>query len=445
MKDNSFYGLIGLFLLMFSIKEILNQCEVQHCKQCESNNNTLCTTCDDGYWIDNNRCEQCPTNCLTCDSNQNCTKCINTNFELINGTCKCKLNNCLKCSENATNICDECINANYNKTNGTCICKESHCLTCNETGSSCSQCENNFKLNNGKCICEVDKCVKCSSTEKCKECDVNFEFINGSCICNVSHCAECSNEKDKCKTCNANFIMKNSTCPCYDRNCLECASPLYGTCKKCKYNFTLTNEGTCINKSISNCLYYNDKSCDYCEFGYSLENGTCNNKSINCTDVNCKECYDQNGTETCFDCKDGYTLENGKCTKNPECDLFVNNICVHCPENYFNVNSTCFLKCKGADCNKDKTNYTCLKCEKNSLVEIPNCNSTEYCNVTNCAMCIKKNECIRCDVGYGLYNKQCVECPDFCLHCDYDKKCKSCIKGYTLVNGTCFETFNIIE
>ena len=41
MKDNSFYGLIGLFLLMFSIKEILNQCEVQNCKQCESNNNTL--------------------------------------------------------------------------------------------------------------------------------------------------------------------------------------------------------------------------------------------------------------------------------------------------------------------------------------------------------------------------------------------------------------------
>lgn len=507
MKDYYFYGLLSLYVLIFIFTEVLTYtCSVDNCKECKEDNSNACTICNDGYWLDNKKCTQCPNNCLTCTSNQTCNSC-NKNFNLTNGSCICNLTGCVSCSTEKGK-CLTC-DTNYQLIDGVCKCSEPNCKICSKN-DKCLECDNNFLLNedNHSCYCKEPNCAQCSSTKKCTQCKINHEitsnqncncllnncitcsteeekvclecdvnFIpndNGKCICNLSHCAECSNVKNKCKTCKNNFvldnnnscicnlpncescsdnidnkceecketfIMKNGTCPCYDRNCLECDSPLYGTCKKCNNNLNLTNEGTCVNDSIPNCLYYNDKSCDYCEFGYSLKDDTCIPQSVNCTIVGCKECYSQNGEETCIDCNDGYTLEHGKCTQNPECDLFVNNICIHCPGDYFNLNSTCFLKCKGADCDTDKINNTCkntcIKCEKNSLIEIPNCKPKNYCTVNNCAMCFKKEECIRCDVGYGLFDNQCVECPDFCLHCDHDKKCKSCINRYILENGIC--------
>ena len=64
-------------------------------------------------------------------------------------------------------------------------------------------------------------------------------------------------------------------------------------------------------------------------------------------------------------------------------------------EDYFNINSTCFLKCKGADCDTDKINNTCknpcIKCEKNSLIEKPNCKPADYCTVKNW-QCVSKKK-----------------------------------------------------
>ena len=64
------------------------------------------------------------------------------------------------------------------------------------------------------------------------------------------------------------------------------------------------------------------------------------------------------------------------------------------------------------------------------------------CNVNNCLLCDKINECTKCKEGYELYKKRCYntncEIFGFCKFCDeYD--CLKCLKGYKLNYGVCEE------
>ena len=64
------------------------------------------------------------------------------------------------------------------------------------------------------------------------------------------------------------------------------------------------------------------------------------------------------------------------------------------------------------------------------------------CNIKNCLLCDKRNECIKCDENYELdkrrcYNKNC-DIYGFCKFCDeYD--CLKCKKGYKLNYGLCIQ------
>lgn len=83
------------------------------CKTCSG---TVCSACNDGYYLNNGQCVTCPSGCIACDS-QYCTGCLQTWFMTSTKLCaKCQ-SNCQTCSAN--NSCQVC-NSGFNLKDGSC-------------------------------------------------------------------------------------------------------------------------------------------------------------------------------------------------------------------------------------------------------------------------------------------------------------------------------------
>ncbi|KAL4455968.1 hypothetical protein ABPG73_015501 [Tetrahymena malaccensis] len=132
---------------------------------------------------------QCPLNCSSCDSNQNCLTCLdgyyiatnpNTNLAYCKLTCApqqyatlpdsitqsqtCQncINNCSLCS--ADKQCDNC-NSNYEF-----ISQIAQCLpTCNS---------NQYRDSNFQCQNCMTNCLKCTGPSNCSNCQSPFQFDN---------------------------------------------------------------------------------------------------------------------------------------------------------------------------------------------------------------------------------------------------------------------------
>ena len=101
---------------------ICYKCEIIYCDECT---NTVCTKCLDGFYLNNNKCSFCNTNCETCSgSADNCDSC-NFGYYKSNGECKKCDSNCYSCSGSAA-FCTNCNYGYYLDSSNSCVQCVSH-------------------------------------------------------------------------------------------------------------------------------------------------------------------------------------------------------------------------------------------------------------------------------------------------------------------------------
>ena len=458
-------------------------------------------TCPTGFYNSNNFddinnksniCKKCIDNCSYCHNNNECMIC-SKDYTLLNGKCvkECPLeyvkvnendfNFCRKCSsgcnqceETDTEICKSCIQNKYlfdnkcidfcpeqyysNEFNICNKCSVDDCSICSNNGKTCEKCTGSYAILNNKCLencpsgfkrsdnklhceeCLVDNCNNCDIDKNiCNRCNKDFFKLSDD-LC--SHMCPLSTFPVKANSINYKLYSSyqndqyiNNICVKCNDKCLECVNSQ--RCNKCKNNFYLDNNETCV---VS------------CEDGKAED--TKSGKCITCTDFhNCKKC-DSNNPEICLNCKnDFYLTKEGKCVELcPEqyyentntkecspCSLNCKNCssllkCNKCLDNFLIYNGVCTDNCpdyyveSGESCIECETQLQCLKCDTKDVTKCVKCKDN---------LILFDNRCINsCPETYReLPNKTCEKCINNCKNCDNNPLgCNSCIPPYNLLN-----------
>ena len=341
-------------------KECYELCEKGKCtKNSDDINNQYCTSCIDGYYLENGNCK---VNC--------------SNGYEISGK------ECVGCADN---FCDIFI-----------------VNTCN-----CTKCKfDNYFINTSNSCEECDKsCLKCEGDrDLCTECDKSHFLFDSKCIDCATNCSETDSDKCKCKKCNAKFYLKDFLCYNCIGNCTTCTNS--SKCDKCDNNYFVNDEGTCSpcplnckEREADNC------QCKACDDHFFLKDKAC----IKCDD-NCKTC--EINSDHCTTCEFNYFLneENNECvecsTNCKTCDKRKDN-CTTCNDRKYltkeNKCENCSEKCKTCDNSTIDGNDHCLTCDNNSIYKyLINDDNNKTC-VENCTtigrefnddytMCVMKNK-----------------------------------------------------
>ena len=184
-----FIGKAALYLLVLTTLVFSQGCNDANCKTCVTP--SICTECNDRFFVLNDVCSACSDNCITCSDANLCTKCDKTYFIDIKNTCaSCTtLPNCTNCSD----------------------------------GQSCTLCKDGFFINNKTCTACQKGCKTCTaSADLCTSCQTNYVFSNYT-------CNPCSNAFENCNVCNDTV---------FPLTCISCIKGFYGNsdfsvCKTC--------------------------------------------------------------------------------------------------------------------------------------------------------------------------------------------------------------------
>ena len=462
----------------YYLSEDKDACTVtQNCKNGYGNNGK-CKLCLTGYYnnLDNGKCisNREDNEFKYCQSAlEKCEVCIKDYYlgedKKCSNTKNCSesdLGICTKCQNNyylgkkdnkCTNI-EYCIKSNYNYECEECddkyFVKDNNCLNemINPDGrfknckvsfyydDYCSQCKSNFYLDekDNLCYSSTNKFRKCArvSDNKCVECENSYFLGNDNKCSSIAGCAKSEDENtcieclsDLCKnnknnTCEQNFyIDENNKGDVNNGVCFRCLETNNaGTkCVKCAKNFTLSEDGFCIDKK--HCIEEQDGKCTKCEQNERIDGfikSYClNNKygcveavdgCLQCNDIynfnSCTKCYNgfyfDDYYEFCYECKDGCT----------SCSDYQN--CGGCQtEGYYMVNEAT---------TPDTYDAVCEKC------------------IDGCKKCDNDIDCEICYNGYFLSNQnpqgimKCESCSLWCDECYDADYCLKCIDGYELVS-----------
>lgn len=242
------------------------------CMTCNPTNSTVCYLCfpPQVYNRTSATCvlPQCTTsNCLQCDINGVCTKCM-LNYGLINNQCqKCTSLGCRSCSTNVS-TCDSgsCMLGyvwyfNPTKNIGVCQPCTTGCIVCSVADlSACSTCSLGYYPqadSNGinRCVTCFTNCNACLNATVCTTCASGYLPSSNGSSCNVicsGNCLTCDQiNATKCLTCYAGSTLNTTSNTCVvDFSCNSTASCLF-----CGEGYVLSN-GNCIKclNSDSNCI-----------------------------------------------------------------------------------------------------------------------------------------------------------------------------------------------
>lgn len=117
------------------------------CTQCSNNCNkctgaSACTSCRNGFYLNNGACTACSANCDQCDATK-CTKCEDERYYLFNGSCN-------SCSSKLTNS-QLCTNSDTTKDE-----------------PKIKSCTSNYFLHSGECKLGPNNCYLISDTNVCQ-------------------------------------------------------------------------------------------------------------------------------------------------------------------------------------------------------------------------------------------------------------------------------------
>ncbi|OMJ85287.1 hypothetical protein SteCoe_13456 [Stentor coeruleus] len=449
-------------------------CDNPYCTSCFSDN-TICTDCDNGHYLENNTCFNCDYKCNTCNESLTCESCKENAF-LSEETC----------------VCFDSYGFN---SYGDCVpCNNPDCELCQENYDYCTQCSLGYYESFGTCIsCSLD-CYDCDNSTTCTTCKTNAigPDTNGQCICENSYgknlttgdcdpcienqCSLCQDNNSQCSQCQDGYYLSNNLClPC-NPSCNTCINDI--SCISCKDNFTFYNDLCRCNQGYGldsnyNCLlchntcyecYSNNTICETCYDGFYIDSTICHE----CHNT-CLECLNNDSCTTCknnshifenyCECDINYGRDlNGNCSpceNNCEDCTLNNTICSLCYDGYYLESGIC-LKCENscADCDLDSS--LCTKCYENAFLtnnSVCECESgygldfvEGICKVCNekCELCTGNyDECEVCFLGYGLVleNMTCQACMTGCEECfENALQCTKCSQNYYLNQYNLCET-----
>lgn len=472
-----------------------NNCENCHssCKTCVENYEK-CSSCFEGYYLEENACHICSGNCLTCQDSANCITCKspyllnadNNKCDFLicpdgyyfdsSGICqKCK-SPCRTCFGSSAFDCKSCFES-YGLRETVCILCDSSCKECVDENTKCISCHFPLLLHNFKCLenCPNGYFIHSSSTfclscdSNCLTCDIKTDYClscepskylsnENKCVSCDVQCKGCSNSSDNCINCADNYFYFENKCinECpnefyldkTDFKCKNCSSlcktcfgPLDNQCDSC-FNSQLLIEKQCFpcSETCSTCFGLFSNQCLRCKNGLYLENNQCKefcSKNYFLDQITFKSCIKCH--EKCDDCL-GNTERDCRNCKNPF-DYF------RTVEQNLNLGQ-CYSKCPINSVSNPRTMKCEEKCESDQYINI-NLNTCMNCHLIcenctgptafDCITCRDKlkikflNECLdTCPKGYYLNQtiNQCFPCPNECLDCSNPEICLECEEGY---------------
>lgn len=206
---------------------------------------SVCSVCQDRYYLSSNLCLQVSPLCVTYDSaNGNCLSC-NTDESLENGYC--------------ISISDPIPN----------------CLI--QAADSCSSCKNRFYLSSNTCLQVSPLCVNYDSTNgKCLSCNTGETLTAGACISTSAPISNCLIQAaGTCSVCKDRYYLSSNSCLQVSPFCLNYDST-NGKCLSCGIEETLA-AGICFSSSnpVPNCLTQSGSACLSCKDRYYLSFDSC--------------------------------------------------------------------------------------------------------------------------------------------------------------------------
>ncbi|CAD8214267.1 unnamed protein product [Paramecium octaurelia] len=419
----------------------VHQCKPK-CSSCSNDSNCSDSTytesitqCQDNQYFDQyqDKCQSCPTTCMTCTSFQNCLTCVATFQNPVQG-CICasnqylESNQCNDCPQNCNQCisslqCTECIpNLFRILVNNQCVCQDSYFEYNQE--QTCKKC--------------VENCLKCKLLNECEICLVGYQLSgNNTCAQNPntyfvetlqkyldcpssSTCNPCQGITVSCE-CSDKIITEGEYCD--DGNSIQ-----YDGCFECKFQ---------CQPQCSKCI---DGICYECAtLGWYLDvsQSTYQCKEV-CWDgliVGNEKCDDAITTSNCRDCK--YYCR----TDCVECD-YQNGKCIRCREGLIPENNYCKNICgDGIVVSAIDISFN-EECDDGNLSDYDGCSKICQYQCQNISICddCQNNKCFHCINKYKLNNNlhRC-ECDQYCQSCDFinGQGCLLCNPGFILIDREC--------
>ncbi|KAL4503914.1 hypothetical protein ABPG72_022544 [Tetrahymena utriculariae] len=442
-----------------------NQCNPDcdaSCKTCSKPKDAnQCLSCNDGFFLDGNKCTACAQPCKTCSDKANkCLSCLaNYTYDSANSICNADCDTSCKTCLNPKdqNSCLSC-NDGFFLEGSKCSKCAQPCNTCESKSQKCLSCITNYTLDLSQNICNpicdssCKSCIVPKDPTKCQECNKGFYLASGSCLQCSSPCKECIDSDSKCISCLPNYSfdnLKNTCTPVCDSSCKSCSQPQDSTkCTSCQDGSFLLNGKCSLCKLPCSTCENKEDQCLSCQTNYLFDhtNKTC---QADC-DSSCKTCSFPKDSNQCLSCKDGYFLSGKQCLP---CD----SPCKTCNTS----SSTCFSCISDTDYQyKLATNKcepicdsSCLTCsEPKNPFKCTSCNDGTYFNSNQCQKCQApcltcnnvSNQCLSCIDSKYTYDNATNTCKSFChTSCktcsnpDDANSCTSCFDGSFLNGSTC--------
>ena len=239
----------------------------EKCKACSSIIKHNCATCNDGYYLPFNSIDR--KKCLSCNIIEHCNSCFRNLNNIL----------CSSCEEGyvlRNNKCKE-------KKNILPLCKigdNELCKSCKSDKNECETCNEGFYLasDSDKTLCEscnkIKECIKCygsSHNPICLKCKDGFKLEKNKCIeetCIVGSgdkCKTCKKEYGKekeCDSCNEGYYLEENKIPykckkCTIKNCKKCSfNSGYEICNECNNEFLLVKDDNSLAYSCICPTYY---------------------------------------------------------------------------------------------------------------------------------------------------------------------------------------------
>ena len=267
-------------------------------KNCSESDNGLCLTCNEGYYLGLDHKCTIYKNCIYSDYYYECIECDEGYyFDRLNESCRISIDRFEHCkhSNQFGGYCEACKDGYYLIIrNKTCKSNEEEGLyyKCEVTDyyDDCYKCIKDYYLSTGDKRCtKVDGCKFSKNENECYECEHD-------------HCLNMKN-----LTCIWNDVITEE----YEKIYYKCNyTNIEGTkCEICDDNYTLTDEGLCLN--LFDCEILKDENCEQCKRENIYGMNLCLNKDLGCVETfteGCKRCDDIENFYDCTECYDGYKL-----------------------------------------------------------------------------------------------------------------------------------------
>lgn len=237
---------------------------------CRTWNGSTCIACSQNWAFDSNGvCQQVSDSCKT-HSGFECTSCYN-GFVLNNGVCDLSPLNTLvptdagcKTWDWNQQVCQECA-PYWVFSNGLCVPVDPHCKTYDSTGA-CTSCFKGYSLTNRSCVIAEARVVSDAGCKQwiwdnntCLECSAFWYFSSGVCTPVSPYCKTYDSTSGACTSCYSGYSLSNGSCDLSPASL--CKTSDATGCLTCYEGFVLYQRNCITLDSIANLALYYAECC----------------------------------------------------------------------------------------------------------------------------------------------------------------------------------------